>query len=143
MRPLFFEETDNTGLYESSDTYLWGDEFLVSPVVQSGITEQEIYFPANFNWYDFYTLDKYTGGSTQIVTLAEEHIPIFVRGGSFIPMVKPVQTTRNYSTDKLQLHYYYDTEVSASQGKLYDDDGIKNITSGKSSKVRMHVSNTL
>jgi oligosaccharide 4-alpha-D-glucosyltransferase len=36
MRPLFFEEPDNDELYSYSSTYLWGQDILVSPVLEPG-----------------------------------------------------------------------------------------------------------
>lgn len=124
MRPLFFEEPENKELYEVSETYLWGDDFLVSPVVRPGVRKQNVYFPKGSTWYDFYSGKKYEGGRFDSVSVVPEHIPVFVRGGAFIPMVKPVQTTKDYSTKELILNYYYDPEVPESKRIMYDDDGI-------------------
>ncbi len=123
MRPLFFENADNPELYEMSFTYLWGDNFLVSPVVKPGVASKDIPFPKNSNWFDFFTDKKYEGGTYKTVEVVEEHIPIFVKGGSFIPMVEPIQTTDTYSAEKLILHYYHDAAIKTSTGSLYDDDG--------------------
>ena len=124
MRPLFFEEPENTELMQMAETYLWGNDFLISPVVDSGLMQQEIYFPANHNWFDFYSDKKYKGGQSYTVDLSPKYIPAFVRGGAFIPMVETVQTTRDYSTADLILHYYFDGNTEESKGQLYDDDGI-------------------
>lgn len=124
MRPLLFEEPNNNELHSESNTYLWGEDFLVSPVVEKSKTEQEIYFPIQNNWIDFYTDKVYQGGTKQIINLVEDHIPVFVRSGAFIPMVKPVQSTDNYSTSNLELHFYHDELIIQSEGELYDDDGI-------------------
>jgi len=35
-----------------------------------------------------------------------------------------VQTTRDYNTKHIELHYWHDASVRASSGKLYDDDGL-------------------
>ncbi|GAA4277425.1 glycoside hydrolase family 31 protein [Aquimarina mytili] len=123
MRPLFFEEKNNKELYEVSFAYLWGDNFLVSPVVKSGIASMDIPFPKGANWYDFFTDKKYEGGVYKTVEVVEDYIPVFVKGGSFIPMVEPVQTTDAYSTKDLTLHYYHDPIVESGSGKLYEDDG--------------------
>jgi alpha-glucosidase/oligosaccharide 4-alpha-D-glucosyltransferase len=48
---------------------------------------------------------------------------VFVRAGAFVPMAKVVQSTRDYSTREIDLHYYHDAAVKAGSGKLYDDDG--------------------
>lgn len=123
MRPLFFEEPENFRLYSVANEYLWGNEFLISPVVRPDVSEKEIYFPATSNWFDFYTGEKYKKGTTATVKLQEEYIPTFVRGGAFIPMSKPIQTTRDFSAEKVELHYFFDEEVRSGHGSLYLDDG--------------------
>ncbi len=124
MRPLFFNEPEKDELIKISNTYMWGNNFLVSPVVNAGEKQKEIYFPSNANWIDFYTDDVYEGGSLKMVDIVEDHIPVFVKGGSFIPMIKPIQTTEDYNTENMDLHFYFDASVQKSSGKLYDDDGI-------------------
>ena len=44
MRPLFFSD-NNPVLNTYCDSYLWGDAFLVSPVMISQTKNQEVYFP--------------------------------------------------------------------------------------------------
>ncbi|MCB2196264.1 MAG: DUF5110 domain-containing protein [Bacteroidetes bacterium] len=122
MRPLFFMEPENDSLYLESDTYFWGDNFLVSPIKEPGIKQKTIYFPKKYMWYDFFNNKTYQGGKSYTVNLQEDHIPVFVKAGSFIPMIEPVQSTKDYSTRDLKIHYYPTTE--SSSGKLYDDDGI-------------------
>ncbi|QED39032.1 DUF4968 domain-containing protein [Antarcticibacterium arcticum] len=123
MRPLFFEEPENGDLFEVTDTYLWGKDFLVSAVMADSLLEKQVYFPGKDNWFDFYSGKKYKGGTTQTITLKEDHIPTFVRGGAFIPMAKPVQTTRDYKGEVVEVHYHYDPEKKKSAGYLYHDDG--------------------
>jgi alpha-glucosidase/oligosaccharide 4-alpha-D-glucosyltransferase len=42
MRPLFFEDQHNHELLEKSDIYLWGDSFLIAPIIQSRLEEKEV-----------------------------------------------------------------------------------------------------
>jgi len=123
MRPLLFEEPTDPKVQTISETYLWGNDFLVTPITQAGIKEKAIYFPKNNTWIDFYNDTKHVGGKTETIALAEDHIPVFVRAGAFIPMADLVQTTKDYTTKKLTLHYYFDPSVKESTGKMYDDDG--------------------
>ncbi len=123
MRPLFFEEPENYKMYAISETYLWGDSFLVSPVLNSGITSKEVIFPSTNNWFDFYTGKKYKKGTVASVKVVEEYIPVFVRGGAFIPMARPIQTTANYDVSVLDVHFYYDEQAKNSTASLYNDDG--------------------
>ena len=123
MRPLFFEEPNNEMLMAKSDEYLWGNDFLLAPVIEKGQKEKLVYFPKNNNWFDFYSDKKYAGGQTEKIALTLESIPTFVRAGSFIPMSKIVQTTQNYNQNELDIHFYYDTISSKNTCKLYFDDG--------------------
>ena len=123
MRPLFFEEPENFRLYSVAGEYLWGDAFLVSPVVRPDISEKEIYFPKTSNWFDFYTGEKHEKGSTASIKLKEEYIPTFVRGGALIPMAKPMQSTSEFTPYKVELHYFFDRESQKSEAILYHDDG--------------------
>jgi len=123
MRPLFFEEENNTKLFDISDTYMWGDAFLVSPITDAKATKREVYFPANNTWFDFYTDEKIEGGSAKEVEVFEDHIPVFVRAGSFVPLAKLVQSTVDYSSKHIDLHYYHSNAIDAGKGNLFDDDG--------------------
>jgi alpha-glucosidase/oligosaccharide 4-alpha-D-glucosyltransferase len=123
MRPVLFDEPEGNAAAVSS-TYLWGPDFLVAPVVEPGATRKEVYFPVkDSTWFDFYTDKPHHGGILEVVRTVPEHIPVFVRAGAFVPMAPVVQTTRDYSTRRIELHYYHDESVRAAAGKLYDDDG--------------------
>ena len=123
MRPLFFEEPNNAKLSTVCETYLWGNDFLVTPITKPGVTTTSIYFPKNNNWFDFYSDKKQLAGTTSTIAVVEDHIPVFVRGGAFIPMIKTIQNTSKYSLENFDLHYYFDAKTVQSSEKLYNDDG--------------------
>jgi oligosaccharide 4-alpha-D-glucosyltransferase len=124
MRPLFFEEQQNEKLLNSCDSYLWGNEFLVTPITKAGVTSTTVYFPKSNNWYDFYTGAKHEAGVTENIPVSADNIPVFVRGGAFIPMIKTIQNTTKYSLANFDLHFYFDEKATSSFGKLYNDDGL-------------------
>src|SRR5690606_14655205 len=123
MRPLFFED-DTQNLQTDASEYFWGDVFLISPIMNSRITEKEIYFPKNYVWFDFYTDEKFEGGTKRTIKIHEDYIPTYIKAGAFIPMAKPMQSTKEYEGDILELHYYFDASVKESKGHLYNDDGL-------------------
>ncbi|MCH2192751.1 TIM-barrel domain-containing protein [Kordia sp.] len=123
MRPLFFEETDNKALYTNASTYLWGNDFLVTPIVKDSVQTKKVYFPKGSVWFDFETDEKVNGGQSKIVPTIENAIPVYVRGGAFITMASPMQTTTEYNPNTLQLHYYHDESIAKSERNLYNDDG--------------------
>ena len=123
MRPLLFEEPENQVLQSVCQTYFWGNDFLVTPITKAGLTSTTVYFPKNNNWFDFYTDAEQSAGTTATIAVAKEHIPVFVRGGAFIPMIKTIQNTSKYSLNAFDLHFYFDAKTAQSEGKLYNDDG--------------------
>lgn len=122
MRPLFFEDNKET-LLSVSSSYFWGPSLLVSPVLEKGKTIQNIYFPGNTLWFDFYSSTSFQGGDSTVVELNKENIPTFVKGGAFIPMTEKIQCTESLRSDELIIHYYFDPSVCCSSFDVYEDDG--------------------
>lgn len=122
MRPLFFEDESDLTLIDEKDAYLWGDAFLVAPVMDPGVENVEVDLPTGV-WFDFWDETRYEGGRTASVPVTLETIPVLVRGGSFVPMTDVVETTRDYSSDELTVHYYADAGITQSRGQMYEDDG--------------------
>ena len=123
MRPIFFEE-DAEKLHTNATTYLWGQDFLITPILKDSIKIKDIYFPKTTSWFNFYTDEKIEGGQTKSIKIEEETIPTYIRGGSFIPMTKLVQTTDDYDGNQLEIHYYYDTSVKKTKRTMYNDNGL-------------------
>ena len=126
MRPLFFEESENTSLLDYSETYLWGHDILVAPVLEAGKQTQSVYFPKGSKWFDFYGLDIIDGGQTIDVPTVESHIPTYVRAGAFIPMARNITNTLAYDGGTMIMHYYHDEDVNESDRDFYFDDGSNN-----------------
>lgn len=121
MRPLFFED-ETPNLLSKAEGYLWGNDFLVYPILEKAQKTKEIYFPKSANWYDFYTGKRYEAGTSESITLVENYIPTFVKAGSFIPMYKVAQTTSAIKYDEIEVHYFKDKETTA-EGFMYEDNG--------------------
>lgn len=123
MRPIFFEE-DEEELMTNASTYLWGKDFLITPILKDSISTKEVYFPKNANWYNFYSDKKIKGGQTKIIKVEEHSIPTYVRAGAFITMTKLVQTTDDYKGDNLEIHYFHDSLIEQSAREVYNDNGL-------------------
>ena len=121
-RPLFFEAPDNPDVAEIDDTYFWGPNLLVAPILEQGQTNRKFYLPEG-NWFDFFNEKKYAGGRWIEKEVDFKNIPVFARGGSFIPMIEPIQNTEEYSSENLIIHYYFDENVEVSEFTMYEDDG--------------------
>lgn len=123
MRPLFYLEPDNPAFIDERNSYLWGDAFLVAPVTEPGVTEWTVNAPAGV-WFDFFDGRRYQGGQSVQVPVTLETIPVLVKAGAFVPMVAATQSTDQYSSEQLELHYWHDASVGQSKGEMYEDDGI-------------------
>ncbi|WP_069130521.1 glycoside hydrolase family 31 protein [Rhodohalobacter halophilus] len=142
MRPLFFEEPDNHEIYKVAGTYLFGDDILVSPVMEPGKKKQTVWFPGKSNWFDFNSGEKFEGGSKTEVEVAEETIPTFVRGGTIIPMIELVQSTEDYSVETLKLLQFHDRTVPYYTTSIYHDDGSTYDAYKKGKYEMLHISSS-
>ncbi len=71
-----------------SDTYLFGDDLLVAPVVTEGARSREVILPAG-PWYHWFTGATYEGGTTVTVDAPLTELPLFLRAGGIIPLLRP------------------------------------------------------
>ena len=139
MRPLFFEDETYAPIINEKHTYLWGDAFLVRPVLEAGASDVTMPVPPGA-WFDFWSDRRYDGGRMVTVPVTLETMPVLVRAGSFIPMVEPVRSTDFYSSRELTLHYYADASVPQSSGRMYEDDGHSrsSIKDGRNELLEFH-----
>jgi alpha-glucosidase (family GH31 glycosyl hydrolase) len=142
MRPLFFEEPDNHEIYKVAGSYLFGDDILVSPVMEPDKKKQTVWFPGKSNWFDFYTGERYRGGEQRSVKTQEESIPTFIRGGAIIPTVELVQSLDNYSINDLNLTLFYDASMPYYRTSIYHDDGLTYDAYTKEIYEQLHISST-
>lgn len=120
-RPLFFSDPADQNLLNESDSYLWGDNFLISPVVASGVKEKDVLVPKG-NWVNFWTDEIVTGGKKITVSAPLDKMPIFVKAGSVIPMAPVMIYTDERPLDTLMIRVYPDSGTMGSF-TLYEDDG--------------------
>jgi oligosaccharide 4-alpha-D-glucosyltransferase len=124
MRPLCYLDED-PALLTNTTSYLWGNDFLVSPVVEKGAQSQTLHFPKGATWLDYWTGKSYTGGQTAQVPVTLRDIPVFVRAGAFVPtLAKAVSHTGEYDPAAVAVHYYHHASAAEGAGKLYEDDGF-------------------
>jgi alpha-glucosidase (family GH31 glycosyl hydrolase) len=104
---------------EIKDQYMTGEYLLVAPLF-TGQSSRKVVLPKG-KWYDFYT-GKYAGdGEIITVTPGLARIPVYVKDGGIIPMMKPVlQAPEAGEKYDLEIRYY---GSKPGTYRLYDDDG--------------------
>jgi alpha-D-xyloside xylohydrolase len=118
MRPLVMDfNGDDTALNQPYE-YMFGNALLVAPVTESEVKEWNVYLPESTTWYDFWTGKSYTGDQSIKADAPLDKIPLFVKGGSIIPMGPLIQ----YSTEKndpLEIRVYPGADGDFT---LYEDE---------------------
>jgi alpha-D-xyloside xylohydrolase len=70
------------------DTYMFGDHLLIAPVVERGQREREVILPPG-EWFDWWSGEAYNGGQTITVDAPLDRLPLFLRAGGIVPLLRP------------------------------------------------------
>ena len=81
MRPLFYDFPADKAAWQVEDSYMFGPDLLVSPVMEPGVTERRVYLPEGAAWKDAFTGTVYPGGQTVTVPAPIDVIPVMIRDG--------------------------------------------------------------
>ena len=125
VRGMYLEYPDQEQAYASDQQYMFGRELLVAPVTAPGQgkpVKKEVFLPSGDDWFDYFTGDIYEGGRQIVHQCPIEHMPLFVRAGSIIPMGPKMDSSDQAPLDRLTLDVYAGSR--AAEFKLYEDDGI-------------------
>lgn len=121
-RPLSFAYPEDRSTYSLDNEYLWGDSFLVAPVLEPGVTRRPVYLPAG-EWLDFWSGHRHAGGQTIEVAAPLDRLPLFVKAGSTIPLWPVQQYVSEQTIDNLTLQVYWTAGEHISLH--YEDDGLR------------------
>ena len=81
MRTLFYEFPDDPACWEAEESYLFGPDVLVAPVMYEGATSRSVYLPKGARWTDLHTGREFEGGQTITADAPLAVIPVFLRDG--------------------------------------------------------------
>ena len=112
-RPLFMEFPNDPASWRVETEYMFGSQILVAPLMETGITEREVYVPEG-KWIDYQTGKVYEHGWQTIVADGELPIIMLVRDGSVLPHVELAQSTKDINWNKIELKVYSVDEKQAS-----------------------------
>ncbi|KAF9883779.1 hypothetical protein FE257_002809 [Aspergillus nanangensis] len=127
MRALAWEFPHDPNLAAVDNQFLVGPSVMVIPVLEPHATTVKGVFPGLSTgevWYDWYmqaAVDAQPGVNTTI-SAPLGHIPVYVRGGSVLPMQEPALTTRDARQTPWSLLVSLSNRGTA-RGQLYLDDG--------------------
>lgn len=121
QRSLSIDYTMDEKIYwgNTVNEYMFGPSILVVPQLATQLMVPA-YLPHG-TWYDFYSDEKLEGGTSYYRDAPVQKLPVFVKGGSFVFMQSPVQTTAEKPADTLAIHIYYSASQHAQV--YYEDSG--------------------
>ncbi|KAK5944093.1 hypothetical protein PMZ80_003374 [Knufia obscura] len=86
MRPMFVEFPEDQRCWEVEDQYMFGDRYLVAPVMEAKMKMRKVYLPEGSKWALLRVNDdseesgeKYEGGKMIELELSIEDMPVFVK----------------------------------------------------------------
>jgi alpha-D-xyloside xylohydrolase len=148
VRALPFDFRSDPVTYDIRDQFMFGPALLVNPVTRPMLFDvgslpltgtaqtRPVYLPAGADWYDFWTGQKYSGGQTIQADAPLDHLPLFVRAGSILPMGPIRQHVNDLPEAPVELHIYPGQDGSF---ELYEDEGDQyNYEDGAFSTILIH-----
>ncbi len=120
MRPLVMDFPDDGRVRSIKDQYMFGRALMVCPVVRAGVDTRRVYLPEGEVWYDFETGQAVPGGERQVAA-PYGRIPLFVPGGSVLPLGPEMQWSGELPDAPVELRVYPGRD---GRFTLYDDDGL-------------------
>ena len=120
MRALWLHFPEDPKAVACGDQFLWGGSMLVAPVVEKDAKTRRVYLPRG-TWYDYWTGERIEGGREidRAVDLAT--IPLYVRGGSILPVGPVKQYSAEPVDGPLEISIYPGADAAFL---LYEDDGV-------------------
>ncbi|MBR1569237.1 MAG: glycoside hydrolase family 31 protein [Bacteroidales bacterium] len=120
MRGLPMDFPADRNVRDLSDQWMFGPALMPCPVSEYKARSRSVYFPEGV-WYDFYTGASVRGGQTLTVPAPYSRMPLFVRGGSILPIGPDMEWSDQKPADNLLLVVYAGADADFT---LYEDDGL-------------------
>lgn len=77
MRTLFYEFPEDKECWEIEDEYMYGDKYLIAPILEAGVNERRIYLPVGVQWKECNCGRIYYGGQYITLTVSLDSMPVF------------------------------------------------------------------
>jgi alpha-glucosidase len=123
-RLAFFHYPEDANTFGIEYQFFYGDDILVSPVLEENSTSVSIYLP-NGTFYDWWTLEQIqgTGSYINLTDVGFDSIPLHIRGGAILPLrAESANTTTELRKQDFVL-WIAPNATNQASGTLYLDDG--------------------
>lgn len=76
LRAMFYEFPEDKNCWELEDQYMFGDKYLVAPILEAGARERKVYLPTG-TWKNIHEDETLEGGRQIAAQAPLEYIPVF------------------------------------------------------------------
>jgi alpha-D-xyloside xylohydrolase len=115
--PLFsFQAQAGVPVHFSFETKMNNPAF---QVVRVSPSHRNVYLPGQGGWYDFWTGERFSGGTSKDMETPLDMIPLYVRAGAIIPMGPEVQYATEQLNPPIELRVYRGADGAYT---LYQDE---------------------
>lgn len=135
LRALPLDFPDDKKVRRLNDEYMFGNAFLVCPITEYKDRSRKVYLPDNGGkWFDFWTGEKYEGGTDVMADAPADVIPLFVPEGTILPLGKEMEWSGQLKDDVLEIRVYPGKDAEFT---LYEDENDNyNYEKGKYSEIK-------
>jgi alpha-D-xyloside xylohydrolase len=135
MRALPVEFPNDVKVRGIGDQFMFGPSLLISPVVQEGARERDLWLPGRGSWVDFWTGLRHQGGESLKAEAPLSRLPIHVKEGSILILGPQVQSAED-AADTLEIRIYPGKDADLT---FYEDQGDGySYESGARAVIPMH-----
>jgi alpha-D-xyloside xylohydrolase len=139
MRPLVMDFRSDVRVQNTWDEFMYGPAFLVNPVTEPAATVRQVYLPDR-KWYDFWSGASVQGGREVTAEAPLDRLPLYVRGGSIIPLGPDVEWSTEKAADPIELRVYRGAD---GEFTLYEDENDNyNYEKGVHATIAFHWNET-
>ncbi len=119
MRGLVFDFRADPQALNVADQFMFGPALMVNPVTDPGVISRSVYLPAKTTWFDFWSGSSSPGGQQVMASAPLDHLPLYVRAGSVLPLGPVMQYSTETAPDPIEIRVYPGADGSFT---LYDDE---------------------
>lgn len=133
-RALVMDFPQDPAVAAIDDQYMFGPSLMVAPLF-TGEKKRTLYLPQG-DWYDFWTHEKIAGGRKIEVEKPVDVIPVFVRGGTLLPIAEPVEFVGPKTRFDITVHAFGPKPHGFA---LDEDDGLSsNFEKGAQNRLELN-----
>lgn len=123
-RPMYYDHPDEEIAYTRPTQYMFGDQMLVSPIVdampkESLYIKHKTWLPKG-EWYEWASGSKIAGDKVVNRPFTIDEVPVYLRNGAIIPMQLKIQHAYEWPVEPLVLALF---PGQHGETIVYEDDG--------------------